>query len=169
VRRTVPPSAEIEAQIDQLLAVGGREPAGVVVWAREARGAPDHPDRGGEGVRRLAGPGAMSAGRTISGACATGFVRAGCRPPRGRFQWRSRRFVRRPSPSSPAVPARDQAVAHRAAAGDRDRRVRARVVDARRGVAVLQAGLEDAKSPAQGGALRPTCALAAGYVTGTVT
>ena len=60
MRRTVPPSAEIEEQIDRAACRGGRrEPARVAVGAGEARGAADHPARRGGRVRRLAGPGAL--------------------------------------------------------------------------------------------------------------
>src|SRR4051812_21826839 len=49
---------------------------------------------------------AMSAGRTISAGCATGFARAGCRPRRASFNWRCRRSGRRPSRSCPRLFAR---------------------------------------------------------------
>jgi hypothetical protein len=91
VRRTVPPSAEIEAQIDQLLAVGvGENPRESLselarLGARLIiqRASRTSSTRGSVVL-------AMSAGRSISvgcatttAGCATGFARAGSRPPRG--------------------------------------------------------------------------------------
>ena len=144
VRRTVPPSAEIEAQIDQMLAVGvGENPreslselaklgARLIIqravedefdaWLgraryerrpRRARAA----RRGGRAAQRVSpAEGADRRGRA--------FGRDPAGPPGGRD-------VR-----LQAVPADPEAVAHRAAEGDGDRRVRPRPVDARRRVAV---------------------------------
>jgi hypothetical protein len=57
VRRTVPPSAEIEGQIDQLLAVGVGENPREALSELAKLGAPaDHSARGGGRVRRLARP-----------------------------------------------------------------------------------------------------------------
>ena len=138
MRRTVPPSAEIEEQIDALLAVGvGENPrealselarlgARLIIqravedefdaWLGRARyeRRPEAPPglRNGFRPRRV---------QTAEGELAVEIpqVREAAEP-----------FV------SQAVSARDQAVAHRAAEGDGDRRVRPRPVDARRRVAV---------------------------------
>src|SRR5215216_1105773 len=137
-RRTVPPSAEIEEQIDRLLAVGvGENPreslselaklgARLIIqravedefdaWLGRARyeRRPEAPPglRNGFRARRL---------QTAEGELSVEI-------PQGPGGGRAVRLQ--------AVPARDQAVAHRAAAGDGDRRVRPRPVDARRRVAV---------------------------------
>jgi len=141
VRRTVPPSAEIEAQIDRLLAVGvGEHPrealtelaklgARLIIqraveeefdaWLGRARyrRRPEAPPglRNGYRLRRL---------QTAEGELEVEIPQV---PP-------SRRAVR-----VGAVPAWHRAVADRAAEGDGDRRVRARSVDARRRI-VVRAG-----------------------------
>jgi putative transposase len=143
VRRTVPPSAEIEEQIERLLAVGvGEHPrealselaklgAGLIIqravedefdaWLGRARyeRRPEAPP----GLRNGFGPaqGADRRGRALGGD-----------PPGPR----GRRAV-----CLQAVSARQEAVAHRAAEGDGDRRVRARALDARRQSLCAQAGL----------------------------
>ena len=93
MRRTVPPSAEIEDQIDELLAVRSREkPREVAVRARQARRQVDHPARCGGRVRRLARQGALRAlGPIINGACATAFAPGRFRPARASCRWGSRR------------------------------------------------------------------------------
>ncbi len=102
MRRTVPPSAEIEDQIDQLLAVGvGENPREALselaklgarliirgLWRTSSR-------RGWVGL-------AMSAGLSISAGCVTtsrgcgmAIALAGCRPVKGSLRLRSRRLVR---------------------------------------------------------------------------
>jgi hypothetical protein len=60
VRRTVPPSAEIEEQIDRLLAVGVGENPRESLSELAKLGASLIIQRGGGGrVRRLAGPGSL--------------------------------------------------------------------------------------------------------------
>ena len=146
MRRTVPPSAEIEEQIDRLLAVGvGENPreslselarlgARLIIqravedefdaWLGRARyeRRPDYQRglRNGFRPRRV---------QTAEGELAVEVpqVRAGGRAVRLQ-----------------AVPARDEAAAHRAVEGDGDRRVRARPVDARRRVAVRAGGAGEA-------------------------
>jgi hypothetical protein len=60
VRRTVPRSAEIEAQIERLLAVGvGENPRESLSELAGLGGQVDHPARRGGRVRRLAGQGAL--------------------------------------------------------------------------------------------------------------
>jgi hypothetical protein len=55
VRRTVPPSAEIEDQIDRLLAVGvGENPRESLSELARLGGAAGHPARCGGGVRGVA-------------------------------------------------------------------------------------------------------------------
>ena len=143
MRRTVPPSAEIEAQIDQLLAVGvGDNRRESLSALAKARRPIDHSAGGRGRVRRPAAPGPVSAPapyqrglRNYEAGCATDFARAGCRPPRGADR----------DPAGPeaaetfdvkAVPRDAEAVADRAPQGAGDRRVRARPLDARRRVAV---------------------------------
>ena len=80
MRRTVPPSAEIEEQIDQLLVVGvGENPReslsglaklGARLIIRGLWRMSSMPGLAGR---------AMSVGPSISGGCATVFARAGCR------------------------------------------------------------------------------------------
>src|SRR3954466_10136637 len=155
VRRTVPPSAEIEAQIDRLLAVGvGEHPRealselaklgarliiqravedefdawlGRARYERRAEGAPGLR----HGVWAARGGAAGAAQRLSAAPGADGGGRAFGRDPAGPGGGRAVRVQ--------AVPARHQAAADRAAAGDGDRRVRAWPVDARRGV-VVRAG-----------------------------
>ena len=138
MRRTVPPSAEIEEQIDRLLAVGvGENPreslselaklgARLIIqravedefdaWLGRARyeRRPEAPPglRNGFRARRV---------QTAEGELSVDIPQVR----RGRGAVRLQ-----------AVPARDETAAHRAAEGDGDRRVRARPVDARRRVAV---------------------------------
>src|SRR5271170_2294731 len=93
----------------------------------------------GSGAPAMTGAPTISEGsRTTSRACATAFARASCKPPRASFRWRSRRSERQPSRSSKALPQGSEAVAHRAFAGDGDRRVRQGPVDARHRVAVRE-------------------------------
>jgi hypothetical protein len=101
VRRTVPPSAEIEEQIDRLLAVGVGENPRESLSELARLGARLIIQRAVEDeFDAWLGRRAMSAGRTISEGCATAFARAGCRPLRASSRWRSRRSGRRPSRSS---------------------------------------------------------------------
>ena len=90
MRRTVPPSAEIEEQIDELLAVGvGENPRESLSGLAKlgARLIISGPWRMSS-MRGWGAPG-MGADPTISEGCATtregcatGFARASCRPPR---------------------------------------------------------------------------------------
>jgi len=61
VRRTVPPSAEIQASIDRLLSRGMVDDPQKAVRARAARRAADHSAGGRRGVRHLVGPGSLRA------------------------------------------------------------------------------------------------------------
>ncbi len=110
MRRTVPPSAEIEARIEQLLSVGvGENPreslsqlarlgARLIIqravedefdaWLGRARYERRAPDRREELARRA--------------GCATGSDPGRCRPPRGSSRSRSRRFARRRRRSRPS-------------------------------------------------------------------
>jgi hypothetical protein len=147
VRRTIPPSAVIEEQIDRLLAVGGgREHAGIAVGAGEAWRAliiqraveeefharlgsaryerrPEAPPglRNGFRPRRV-----QTAERELSVEIPQ--VREAAEP-----------FV------SKLFPRADEVAAHRAASGNGGRRVRPRPIDARSGIAVRagRAGLSD--------------------------
>ncbi len=104
MRRTVPPSAELEAQIDQLLAVGvGEDPraalsqlaklgARLIISARSRRSS----TRGWDARATSAGP---TASRR---ECAPGFGRGRCRPPRASCRSRSRRSARPPRRSCPS-------------------------------------------------------------------
>ena len=90
MRRTVPPSAEIEAQIDQLLAVGvGDNPRESLselakLGARLIiqRAVEDEFDAWLGRAAMSAGPSISAGCATTRAGCATGFARAGCRPPR---------------------------------------------------------------------------------------
>ena len=140
MRRTVPPSAEIEEQIDGLFAVGmGKDPRGALselaklgarliiqravedgfdAWlgrARYERRAEAPPGkRNGFRPRRLqTGEGEISVEIPQVREAAEPFVSA-------------------------AVPEGDEVAAHRAAEGVGDRRVRAGPIDARRGVVVRE-------------------------------
>jgi mutator family transposase len=101
VRRTVPPSAEIEEQIDRLLAVGVGEIPREALSELARLGArliiqcavEDEFDAWLGRARYERRPEAPPGLRN-------GFRRAGCRPPRASFRWRSRRSARRPSRSS---------------------------------------------------------------------
>ena len=103
MRRTVPPSAEIEAQIDQLLAVGvGENPRESLselarLGARLIiqRAVEDEFDAWLGRAGMSAGPSISVGCVTMRAGCATGFARALCRPPRGSLTSRSRRSVRR--------------------------------------------------------------------------
>src|SRR5438067_3499353 len=110
VRRTVPPSAEIEDQIDRLLAVGvGENPRESLselakLGARLIiqRAVEDEFDAGWGAPVTSAGP-TTSAGCATTGAgCATGFAPASCRPRRESSSWRSRRSGRLPRRSPPS-------------------------------------------------------------------
>ena len=60
MRRTIPPSAEIEEQIDALLAVGvGENPREALSELGEAGRQIDHPACRGGRVRCVAGPGSV--------------------------------------------------------------------------------------------------------------
>ena len=138
MRRTVPPSAEIEEQIDRLLAVGvGENPREALselakLGARLIiqRAVEDEFDawlgRARYERRPEAPPGLRNGFRPRRVQTAEGELSVEI--PQVRRGGRAVRLQ--------AVPARDEAAAHRAAAGDGDRRVRARPVDARRRVAV---------------------------------
>jgi len=122
VRRTVPPSAELEEQIDRLLAVGvGENPRESLSELGEARRPVDHPARSRRSSPRGWAGRAMSAGRTISAGCATAFARAGCRPPRASSRRSCHRSERRPSRSCPSSFPVAPSCSGRAAAGDGDR------------------------------------------------
>jgi putative transposase len=103
VRFTVPPSAEIEEQIDQLLAVGvGENPRESLSEAAKLgarliiqRAVEDEFDA-------WLGRRATSAGPSINGACATAFAPAACRLARARSRWGSRRSGKPPSRLSPS-------------------------------------------------------------------
>ena len=108
MRRTVPPSAEIEDQIDQLLAVGvGENPRESLsslakLGARLIiqRAVEDEFDAWLGRARYDRRPDYQRGLVTRERRCATAFARASCRPPRGSSQWRSRRSERQPSRSS---------------------------------------------------------------------
>ena len=102
MRRTVPPSAEIEEQIDALLAVGVGENPREALSERAKLGARLIIQRAVEmsSTPGLAGR-ATSAGPRRRRDCAMGFARGGCRPRRASCRWRSRRSGRQPSRSSP--------------------------------------------------------------------
>ena len=146
MRRTVPPSAEIEEQIDKLLAVGvGENPRESLselakLGARLIiqRAVEDEFDAwlGRARYERRPGGAAGAAQRVPAAPRADRRGRASGRDPAGPRGGRAVRLQ--------AVPAWHQAVAHRAAAGDGDRRVRARPVDARRRVAVRAGGAREA-------------------------
>ena len=109
MRRTVPPSAEIEEQIDQLLAVGvGENPRESLselakLGARLIiqRAVEDEFDAWLGRARYERRPDSARL-RNYEAGCATGFARAGCRPRRASLRSRSRRSARRPSRSSPS-------------------------------------------------------------------
>jgi len=101
VRRTVPPSAEMEQQIDQLLAVGVGENPRESLSELAKLGARLIIQRAvEEEFDAWLGGRVMSAGRSISGACVMGFAPGGCRRRRGSSPWRSRSSGRPPSRSS---------------------------------------------------------------------
>src|SRR4051794_16242415 len=138
VRRTVPPSAELEAQIDQLLAVGVGEDPHAALSQLAKLGARLIIQRRRRGrVRRVAGPRALRAPARVRDRHAQRLPRADAADRRGRALGgdpagpRGRRAVR-----LQALSARHQAAADRAVEGVGDRRVRARAVDARRRVTV---------------------------------
>jgi hypothetical protein len=102
VRRTGSPSAEIEEQIDQLLAVGVGENPRESLSELAKLGARLIIQRAVEGSSTPGSGGrAMSAGLSARG-CATAFVPARCRPPRASSRSRCRRSGRRPSRSCPS-------------------------------------------------------------------
>jgi hypothetical protein len=150
VRRTVAPSAEIEAQIEQLLAVGVGENPRESLSELARLGARLIIQRAVEDEfessrRGFAGPG-MSAGSRISAGCA--ITTADCATGCARARSRPRRGARGRDPAGPrggrdvrlqSVCQGHQAGLNGAAEGVGDRRVRARVVDARRRVAVRAA------------------------------
>ena len=143
MRRTVPPSSEIEEQIDRLLAVGvGENPRESLselakLGARLIiqRAVEDEFDAWLGRARYERRPGVES------GGCATAFALAGCRRWRGSSRSRSRRSARPPSRSSPSCFRAARRSCARSRCGDGDRRVRARAVDARHRVAVRAGGL----------------------------
>ena len=105
VRRTVPPSAEIEERIDQLLAVGvGENPREFVVGAREAGCPIDHPAGCGGRVRRVAWQGALRAPAGGATWAAKRFRPRCVQTAEASSQWRSRRSGRRLSRSSRVPP-----------------------------------------------------------------
>ena len=99
MRRTVPPSAEIEAQIEQLLAVGvGENPRESLselakLGARLIiqRAVEDEFDAWLGRARYERRPAISASSAARRAGCATGFARGGCRPPRGSLRSRSRR------------------------------------------------------------------------------
>ena len=144
MRRTVPPSAEIEAQIDQLLAVGvGDNPRESLselarLGARLIiqRAVEDEFDAWLGRARYERRPEYQRGLRNYESGLRNGFRPRRCRPPRGSSSRdpagpRGRGDVRLEAVSQDA-----EAVADRAAEGVGDRRVRPWPVDARRRVAV---------------------------------
>jgi hypothetical protein len=105
VRRTLPPSAEIEVQIDQLLAVGvGENPReSLSVLAKLGarliiqRAVEDEFDAWLGRARYERRPDYQRGLRNYESGLRNGFARAGCRPRRGSWRSRSRRSARRPS------------------------------------------------------------------------
>src|SRR5947207_4417484 len=103
VRRTVPPSAEIEARIEQMLSAGvGEDPRGALselakLGARLIiqRAVEDEFDAWLGRARYERKPAAPPGKRN-------GFRPRGCRPRRGSCGWRSRRSGRPPSRLSPS-------------------------------------------------------------------
>ena len=168
MRRTVPPSAEIEEQIDQLLAVGvGENPreslselaklgARLIIqravedefdaWLGRARyeRRPDY-QRGCATMTRASqrlspAPGADARGRAPGG------------DPAGQGGGRAVRLE--------AVPVQHEGLAHGAAAGDGDRRVRQGAVDARHRVTLREGGAREAVEDDRLAHLRASCASA---------
>jgi hypothetical protein len=99
VRRTVPPSAEIEEQIDRLLAVGVGENPREALSELARLGARLILQRAVEDEFD-AWLGRASGAQRRRRDCATASGRAGCRPRRASSLWRSPWSVRRPSLSS---------------------------------------------------------------------
>jgi putative transposase len=150
VRRTVRPSAEIEEQIDRLLAVGvGENPRESLselarLGARLIiqRAVEDEFDAWLGRARDERRPDSQRGLRNYDSGLRNGFRPRKVQTLEGELE------VEIPQVREAAEPfvsklffVQHEAVAHRAAAGDGDRRVRARVVDARRRVAGEKAGL----------------------------
>jgi hypothetical protein len=110
VRRTVPPSAEIEQQIDQLLAVGvGENPRESLselarLGARLIiqRAVEDEFEAWLGRVRYERRPDYQRGLRNYESGLRNGFRPRSCRPPRASYRWRSRRCAKRPSRSFPS-------------------------------------------------------------------
>ena len=153
MRRTVPPSAEIEEQIDQLLAVGvGENPRESLselarLGARLIiqRAVEDEFDAWLGRARYERRPDYQRGLRNYDSGLRNGFRPRKVQTARGGARGRDpagqggRRAVR-----LEAVPVQHEGVAHRAAAGDGDRRVRQGAVDARHRVAVRAGGAREA-------------------------
>ena len=139
MRRTVPPAVGGDRGAERRVCSpwGWAKTRGSRRLSRRSSGPVDHPAGGRGGVRGVARAGALSAPAGLSARSAQrlspapGADRGGraCGrdaggPPGGR------------AVCVQALPTRHQAAAHRAVAGDGDRRVRARPIDARRRAAV---------------------------------
>jgi transposase-like protein len=145
VRRTVPPSAEIEEQIDQLLAVGvGDNPRESLselarLGARLIiqRAVEDEFDAWLGRARYERRPDHQRGLRNYDSGLRNGFRPRNVQTAEGEFpveipQVREAAWAVRLE----AVPVQHEGVAHRAAAGDGDRRIRQGAVDARHRVAL---------------------------------
>ena len=152
MRRTVPPSAEIEEQIDRLLAVGvGENPRESLselakLGARLIiqRAVEDEFDAWLGRARYERRPAHQRGLRNYESGLRNGFRARRVQTLEGELKVdpagpRGRRAVR-----LKAVSVQHEGVAHRAFAGDGDRRVRARPVDARHRVAVREGGAGEA-------------------------
>src|SRR5688500_16506833 len=147
VRRTVPPSAEIEAQIDRLLAVGVGENRRQSLSELAKLGArliiqravEDEFDAWLGRARYERRPDDQRGLRNYGSGLRNGFRPRRLQTAEGELSVEIPQ-VREAAEAVclEAVPARHEAVAHRAAAGDGDRRVRQRAVDARRRIAVRE-------------------------------
>ena len=153
MRRTVPPSAEIEDQIDELLAVGvGENPreslSGLAKLGARLiiqRAVEEEFDAWLGRARYERRPEYQRGLRNYQGGLRNGFRPRKVQTGEGELQVGIPQVREAAEPFvSKALPEGDEAVAHRAAEGDGDRRVRARPVDARRGVAVREGRTREA-------------------------
>ena len=135
MRRTLPPSAEIENQIDRLLAVGvGENPRQSLselakLGARLIiqRAVEDEFDAWLGRARYERRPDYQRGLRNFDSGLRNGYRRGGCRPQRASSKWRSRRSARPPSRSSRRSSRTRRSCFHPAAGGDGRRRLRPRL------------------------------------------
>jgi Transposase, Mutator family len=144
VRRTVPPSAEIEDQIDQLLAVGvGENPreslSGLVKLGARLiiqRAVEDEFDAWLGRARYDRRPDYQRGLRNYQSGLRNGFRPRKLQTAEGELQVEIPQMGGSRAVRLKALPEGSEALAHRAPAGDGDRRVRQGPVDARHRVAV---------------------------------